>query len=102
MKDQAEAIKKLQEDNKSLTKRLYEAEHVLKSLNIAIIGIAYTMKVNAKRIEAADADAFLKYIEEHVHPVIRRSDQLTSEIADKAKKDIAKKAKKAKEDENGA
>lgn len=92
------SVESLQEDNKKLTARLYELEHVTKSLNIALIGFAYTTKVKPKRLKGATADEFLKYIEEHVHPVIRRADELTGEIAEKAKSEIAK---QAKESQNG-
>lgn len=90
-------VTELKEDQKVLTARLYEAEHVIKSLNIAIIGLAYSTKVSPKRINNADADKFLHFIEQNVHPIIRKSDELTSEVADKAKKEIAEQAKKAKE-----
>lgn len=97
MAESKPTVASLSEDNKKLTQRLYEAEHVLKSLNIAIIGLAYTMKVSPKRIKSASADEFLKFIETNVHPMIRRSDELTSEIAEMAKKEISEKAKSAKE-----
>lgn len=92
------AVDSLQEDNKKLTTRLYELEHVTKSLNIALIGFAYTTKIKPKRIKNATADEFLKYIEENVHPVIRRADELTGEVAEKAKSEISK---QAQESQNG-
>lgn len=98
--DLEKTVNELVEDNKKLTARLYEAEHVIKSLNIALIGLAYSTKVSPKRINNADADKFLSFIEQNVHPIIRKSDELTSEVAEKAKKEIAEQAKKAKEAES--
>ena len=91
----SEQVRSLQEDNQKIVARLYESEHVIKSLNIALIGLAFTMKVSPKRIEGTDADAFLKFIEANVHPIIRRADVLTNEIGKRAKSDIASKAKEA-------
>ena len=85
----------LEEQQKKLTARLYEAEHVIKSLNIARIGMAYTLKVNPKRINGATADQFLEFIEKNVHPMIRRADELTGQVAEKAKQDIAKQTKES-------
>ena len=83
-----EIVEKLAEDNKKLTERLYEVEHILSSTNIAIIGIAYSAEMTPERIEAAKPEEFLKYIETNVHPIIRKSDELTSAVADLAKQEI--------------
>lgn len=83
-----EIVEKLAEDNKKLTERLYEVEHILSSTNIAIIGIAYSAEMTPERIEAAKPEEFLKYIEANVHPIIRKSDELTSAVADLAKQEI--------------
>lgn len=93
--DLEKVVNKLSEDNRAITKRLYEAEHIIKSLNIALIGMAYTSKVTPKRVNNATADQFLEFIERNVHPMIRRSDELTGEIAEKAKQDIAKQTKES-------
>lgn len=97
--DLEKVVKKLVEDNKALTSRLYESEHVIKSLNIALIGMAYSLKVNPKRINNTNADEFLSFIEKNVHPMIRRSDELTSEVAEKAKQDIAKQSRESQKNE---
>ena len=88
-------VEKLQEDNKKITQRLYEAEHIIKSLNIALVGLAYTNEVSPERIQKADANTFLKFIESNVHPIIRRADELTGEVAESAKRDVAKQAKES-------
>lgn len=88
-------VNQLTENQQKLTSRLYEAEHVIKSLNIALIGMAYTNDVDPTRIKEVNADDFLKFIEDNVHPIIRRSDELTSEIAENAKNEIAKQTKES-------
>lgn len=93
--DLEKVVNKLSEDNRAITKRLYEAEHIIKSLNIALIGLAYTSKVTPKRVNNATADQFLEFIEKNVHPMIRRADELTGEIAEKAKRDIARQTKES-------
>lgn len=93
--DLEKVVNKLSKDNQAMTRRLYEAEHIIKSLNIALIGLAYTSKVTPKRVNNATADQFLEFIEKNVHPMIRRADELTGEIAEKAKQDIAKQTKES-------
>ena len=100
MADAKKAVKKttvadLEEQQRKLTARLYEAEHIIKSLNIALIGMAYSLKVNPKRINRATSDQFLEFIEKNVHPMIRQADKLTGEVAEKAKKDIAQQTKES-------
>lgn len=92
---QGDRITTLEENQKKLTTRLYEAEHIIKSLNIALIGLAYTLGANPKRIRKASPEDFLKFTEDNVHDIVRKADTLTSEVAKLAKEDILNQKKES-------
>ena len=96
-KDQLKSKEKLADTVKNISDNLKDAMHYIDSLNITLVALAYTVKATPKRVEAADPEKYLKYIEDHIHPLIRRADQLTTQITENAKEAAAKVAKEVKE-----
>lgn len=96
-KDQLKSKEKLADTVKNISDNLKDVMHYIDSLNITLVALAYTVKATPKRVEAADPEKYLKYIEDYIHPLIRRADQLTTEITEKAKDAAAKVAKEVKE-----
>lgn len=86
-------------DIQKLTQRVYELEHLTNSLNIALVGAMYSAKITPARINKVTAEDLLAYTNENVHPMIRRADELVTEISNKAKAEIAHAAAEAKQKE---
>lgn len=98
--DQLKTKEKLTDTVETLTKNMASAMHYIDSLNITTVGLAYTVKANPKRVNAATPEKFLDFVEKNIHPLIRRSDELATAITDQAKKDIAKTVKEETKDED--
>lgn len=96
-KDQLKSKEKLADTVKNISDNLKDVMHYIDSLNITLVALAYTVKATPKRVEAADPEKYLKYIEDYIHPLIRRADQLTTQITENAKEAAAKVAKEVKE-----
>lgn len=96
-KDQLKSKEKLTDTVKNISDNLKDVMHYIDSLNITLVALAYTVKATPKRVEAADPEKYLKYIEDYIHPLIRRADQLTTQITENAKEAAAKVAKEVKE-----
>lgn len=96
-KDQLKSKEKLADTVKNISDNLKDVMHYINSLNITLVALAYTVKATPKRVEAADPEKYLKYIEDYIHPLIRRADQLTTQITENAKEAAAKVAKEVKE-----
>ena len=96
-KDQLKSKEKLADTVKNISDNLKDVMHYIDSLNITLVALAYTVKATPKRVEAADPEKYLKYIEDYIHPLIRRADQLTTQITENAKEAAAKVAKEMKE-----
>lgn len=99
-KDQLKSKEKLADTVKNISDNLKDVMHYIDSLNITLVALAYTVKATPKRVEAADPEKYLKYIEDYIHPLIRRADQLTTQITENAKDAAAKVAKEMKESED--
>lgn len=99
-KDQLKSKEKLADTVKNISDNLKDVMHYIDSLNITLVALAYTVKATPKRVEAADPEKYLKYIEDYIHPLIRRADQLTTQITENAKDAAAKVAKEMKEKED--
>lgn len=96
-KNQLKSKEKLADTVKNISDNLKDVMHYIDSLNITLVALAYTVKATPKRVEAADPEKYLKYIEDYIHPLIRRADQLTTQITENAKEAAAKVAKEMKE-----
>lgn len=94
-KDQLKSKEKLADTVKNVSDNLRDAMHYIDSLNITLVALAYTVKATPKRVEAADPEKYLKYIEDYIHPLIRRADQLTTQITENAKEAAAEVVKEA-------
>ena len=96
-KDQLKSKEKLADTVKNISDNLKDVMHYIDSLNITLVALAYTVKATPKRVEAADPEKYLKYIEDYIYPLIRRADQLTTQITENAKEAAAKVGKEVKE-----
>lgn len=88
-------------DNEQLTENLFVLKQMLDTLNIAIAGVAYAAQVQHEKIDGVKVDDYLSWIENNLHPLVRKTNDLhqeyakqQSELAKKVAKDVKKKTKK--------
>lgn len=76
-----------------ITKELVMLDRVTNSLNTAVIALAYVMKVKGDELNKVNSKKYVKFVTEHVHPLVIRADEIVKEAAEESKK-AAEKAKK--------
>lgn len=69
---------------KDLQKEIIILEQVTNALNTAVVALAYAMKVKGDELDKVTSEDYVKYVKEHVHPLVRRADELVLEEAKKA------------------
>lgn len=74
-----------------MEKELIALDRVANALNTAIVALMYINKVKGDELDKVTGEEYVKFVQEHIHPLVRRADEITREVADKA----AKSAKEA-------
>lgn len=82
------AKKKLTIDD--LQKEIIMLDRITNALNTAVVALAYTMKVKGNELDKVKSEDYTKYITEHVHPLVRRADEIVAEVAAKTAEQIKK------------
>lgn len=93
----AEAKKKASKNTLSqedITRELIALDRVTNALNTAIVALYYIVGVKGDELDKVNVEDYVKFVQEHIHPVVRRADELAKELADKT----AEEAKKAVEE----
>lgn len=78
--------------NKDIQREIVMLERVTNALNTAVVALAYAVKIKGDELDKVTSEDYVKYVTEHVHPLVRRADELVAETA-------AKTAEKIKEGE---
>lgn len=73
-------------------------DRVTSALNTAIVALMYISKVKGNELDKVKPEDYVKFVEEHVHPLMLRADAINKEVAEKAKKDIDDAIDAAKEE----
>jgi CO dehydrogenase/acetyl-CoA synthase beta subunit len=90
-KKKATKAKISQED---IERELIALDRVTNALNTAIVALYYIVGVKGDELDKVKVEDYVKFVQEHIHPVVRRADELAKELADKT----AEEAKKAVEE----
>lgn len=80
---------------KEIRRMLFTLDHVANALNTAVLSLAYIMKVKGDELDKVDGDALVEFTQNHMHPLVRRADEIIKEVAERT----AKSAKEAVEAE---
>jgi hypothetical protein len=76
-----------------IERELIALDRITQALNTAVVALYYITKPDVKALDNVKAEDYVKYIQENVHPLVRRADEISKEVAEKASKE-AKKAVK--------
>lgn len=65
-------------------------DQVTSALNTAVVALAYAMKVKGNELDKVTSEKYVEFVSEHVHPLVRRADELVLETAKKAVEEVKK------------
>lgn len=71
-----------------MLRELVMLDQVTNALNTAMVAMFYIAKVKGNELDKVDTDEYVKYCEEHVHPLMKRADEIVRDAALKAKKAV--------------
>ena len=78
-----------------IERELVALDRMAQALNTAVVALYYAVKPDVHLLDEVHAEEYVKFIQENVHPIVRRADEITKEFANKT----AKSAKEAVEGE---
>ena len=81
-----------------MLQELVMLDRVTNALNTAVVALMYINKVKGNELDKVKTEDYVKYVEEHVHPLMLRADEIVRDAAEKAKKDIEKQVNKAEKE----
>lgn len=76
-----------------IERELIALDRITQALNTAVVALYYLVKPDGKELEKVTPEEYVKYIQEHVHPIVLKADEISRKVAEKA----AKSAKEAVE-----
>lgn len=83
--------KKLEDKKPTKDEMLQEMvmlDRVTNALNTAVVALMYINKVKGNELDKVKTKDYVKYVQEHVHPLMRRADEIVKEAGRMAKKEI--------------
>lgn len=63
-------------------------DEITSKLNLAIVALMYINKVKGTELDKVKADEYVKYVTEHVHPLMAQADRIAREAGENAKKEV--------------
>lgn len=79
-----------------LLREMVMLDRVTNALNTAVVALMYINQVKGNELNKVKAKDYVKYVEEHVHPLMKRADEIVKEAAEQAKKDVEEAKKEIK------
>lgn len=76
-----------------IERELIALDRITQALNTAVVALYYLVKPDGKALDKVTPEEYVKYIQENIHPIVRKADEISKEVAEKA----AKSAKEAVE-----
>ena len=77
-----------------ITRELIALDRVTNALNTAIVALYYIVGVKGDELDKVKVEDYVKYVQDKIHPIVRRADEMSKELAEKT----AKSAKEAVEE----
>lgn len=87
------ATKKPTLSKADIEKELIALDRITNALNTAIVALYYIVGVKGNELDKVKVEDYVKYVQDKIHPIVRRADEITKELAEKT----AKSAKEAVE-----
>ena len=63
-------------NNELLTHNMFVLKDMVETLNIAIAAVAYAAKVKPTALDKVEAEEFMNWVQDTLHPLVRRADEL--------------------------
>ena len=76
-----------------IIEELYVLDQMVQALNNTVVALAYAMKVKPTVLDKVKPEDLVKFVQDTIHPIVRKSEEISKELADKT----ASEAKKAVE-----
>lgn len=81
------ATKKKQTLTKAdIEKELIALDRITNALNTAVVALYYINGVKGTELDKVKPEDYVKFVQEHIHPLVRRADEISKEVAEKASK----------------
>ena len=88
------AQKKTTLSKADIERELVALDRIAQALNTAVVALYYITKPDPKALDKVKPEEYVKYIQENIHPLVRKADEISKKVAEKA----AKAAKEAVEE----
>lgn len=69
-----------------IERELIALDRITQALNTAVVALYYLVKPDIKDLEKVSAEEYVKYIQEKIHPIVLKADEIAKEVAKKASK----------------
>ena len=83
---------------KDLQKEIVVLERLTSALNTTCLALAYANGIKGDELDKVKAEDFADYVTEHLHPLIRRADELVVERAKQVMEELSKEEENKDED----
>lgn len=80
------ATKKTTLTKADIERELIALDRITQALNTAVVALYYITKPDKKALDKVKPEEYVKYIQENIHPLVRRADEISKEVAQKASK----------------
>lgn len=69
-----------------IEKELIALDRITNALNTAVVALYYINGVKGTELDKVKPEDYVKFVQEHIHPLVRRADEISKEVAEKASK----------------
>ena len=77
-----------------MERELIALDRITNALNTAVVALMYINQVKGTELDDVKAEDYVKFVQEHIHPLVRRADEISKEVAEKASKSAKEAAEK--------
>lgn len=81
-----------------MLQELVMLDRVTSALNTAIVALMYVCKVKGTELDKVKPEDYVKFVEEHVHPLVLKADEIHKQVAEQASKDLNEEIDKAEKE----
>lgn len=69
-----------------IEKELIVLDRITNALNTAVVALYYINGVKGNELDNVNAEDYVKFVQERIHPLVRKADEISKEVAEKASK----------------
>lgn len=69
-----------------IEKELIALDRITNALNTAVVALYYINGVKGTELDDVKAEDYVKFVQDRIHPLVRRADEISKEVAEKASK----------------